>query len=118
LNRDCTLAYLILYQRDQVYHYRVLAFIAISDRFICIIHGASTSIGSNYMLVTYALNLKPTGPLLMQSTELKPRPLDHLFDVLHAHHLPISRQYLTPKGGVSIFNKAGFKFSLYDWVTI
>jgi len=32
----------------------------------------------------------------MQSTELKPRPLDHLFDVLHAHHLPISRQYLTP----------------------
>jgi len=54
----------------------------------------------------------------MQSTELKPRPLDHLFDVLHAHHLPISRQYLTPKGGVSIFNKAGFKFSLYDWVTI
>jgi hypothetical protein len=107
-----------LYQRDQVYQYRVLAFIAISDRFIFIIHGASTSIGSNYMLVTYALNLKPTGPLLMQSTELKPRPLDHLFDVLHAHHLPISRQYLTPKGGVSIFNKAGFKFSLYDWVTI
>lgn len=70
------------------------------------------------MLVTYALNPKPTGLLVMQSTELKPRPLDHLFDVLHAHHLPISRQYLTPKGGVSIFNKAGFKFSLYDWVTI
>ena len=96
MNRDFTLAYLILYQRDQVYQYRVLAFIAISDRFIFIIHGASTSIGSNYMLVTYALNPKPTGLLVMQSTELKPRPLDHLFDVLHAHHLPISRQYLTP----------------------